>query len=65
MLFGHGSDIYKYENKIIADFSSNIWYNGISDELVKYLQGQIRNIIHYPEPDASSLAEKLADQNNV
>ena len=65
MLFGHGSDIYKYQKTIIADFSSNVWYKGIPAELVKHLRNQIQNIIHYPEPDAGSLSDKIAQLHGI
>ncbi len=70
MLHGHGNDIYKYRNKIIADFSSNVVYGGISKELEQHLIENIKNIANYPEPDAESLKSKIAafynlDYNNV
>lgn len=70
MLKGHGSDIHSYKFPIIADFSSNVWYEGISVGLTNHLNDKIHNIIHYPSPDADKLSGKIAklhdiDYNNV
>lgn len=65
MLFGHGSDLYKYQREIVADFSSNVWYKGMPEQLVRHLENQIQKIVHYPEPDAGSLSEKLAQLHGV
>lgn len=60
MLFGHGSDIYKHKGKIVADFSSNVWYKGLPNGLTEKLTKSIQELVHYPEPDAGALANKLA-----
>lgn len=66
MLNGHGDDIYKYgKNKIVTNFSSNI-YNGYDwSELDKYLCSVIPSIHSYPEPDAYSLISLLSLHHNV
>ncbi len=64
MIHGHGNDLYKYNN-IIADFSSNIWYKGLSAGLSEYLKNNINRITHYPEPDAKELADKIAKLHNI
>jgi threonine-phosphate decarboxylase len=70
MLKGHGSDIHSYNSPIIADFSSNVWYEGMPKGLSNHLSEKIQNIIHYPSPDADKLSKKIAhlhgiDNNNV
>ncbi|PID89596.1 MAG: aminotransferase class I/II [Bacteroidia bacterium] len=65
MLFGHGSDIYKFTNKIVADFSSNVWYEGMPDALREHLKNKLSNIEHYPSPDAGELARALADLHQL
>lgn len=65
MLKGHGSDIHSYKFPIIADFSSNVWYEGISVGLTNHLNDKIHNIIHYPSPDAENLSGKIADLHDV
>ena len=61
MIQGHGSDIYKYNGKIIADFSSNVWYKGVPKELMSHLKFKLENIVHYPEPDAGKLACEISN----
>jgi len=65
MLFGHGSDAYKYSRKIIADFSSNIWYKGLPEGLTECLYAEMVKLVHYPEPDAGKLAKKIAEFHDV
>ncbi len=65
MITGHGSDRYKYRQKIIADFSSNVWYKGVPSGLSERLKNSLQDIIHYPEPDAESLSRKIAQKYNL
>ena len=65
MISGHGSDSHNYSQKIIADFSSNVWYKGISEKLINHLKNKLENIIHYPEPNAESLSVKIAKKHNL
>ncbi len=65
MINGHGSDLYNYHQPIIADFSSSIWYEGLNNELETHLKQQISRIIHYPDPAAYQLREKVALHHHV
>lgn len=65
MLKGHGSDLHNYSAKIIADFSSNVWYEGLPEGLSDFLSDKIKNLIHYPSPDAEELSVKIANLHNV
>ena len=65
MIHGHGSDTYHYEQKIVADFSSNVWYKGPPGELKKHLQASLNTISRYPNPSGSDLGSKLADYFNI
>lgn len=65
MIHGHGSDLYNQTHPIIADFSSNVWYKGLSDGLLQHLNAKIKEVIHYPEPDAASVAKAIAEIHNV
>jgi len=62
MISGHGSDRHKYLQEIIADFSSNVWYKGAPVQLISHLQKKVKNIIHYPEPNAEKLSLKIANR---
>ena len=60
MLHGHGNDGYNYSSHIVADFSSNVWFEGPPPELLKHLQENISAVDHYPEPEGGTLQEKVA-----
>ncbi len=65
MLKGHGDDIHNFSGKIRLNFSSNVWHGGPSGDLLQYLQSNIVNIGHYPEPEADSLKNELAKYHRV
>lgn len=70
MIQGHGNDIHQYNCNIKADFSSNVWYKGTSDELRDVLTNSITDLRNYPEADSSKLRTAIADyyrisRNNV
>lgn len=49
MLKGHGDNAYQYNSKIIADFSSNVYFKGTAKGLTKHLNRHLFNIGNYPE----------------
>ena len=65
MLHGHGSDQYRYAEKIQADFSSNVWYEGFPNQLIEVIQQHVPQLVHYPEAEAESLQQQLADLHKV
>jgi threonine-phosphate decarboxylase len=60
MLHGHGDDGYQYEQSILANFSSNIWFGGKSEKLKKHLFENWDKIHSYPEAAAESLVDALS-----
>lgn len=65
MIQGHGDDIYSYKQEIKINFSSNVYNKQDMSDLEEYLRSKIDLIHSYPEPDASSLAELLADKHEI
>ncbi len=65
MINGHGNDSYRYKHKIIADFSTNVFYKGIPKPLEAHLSKSIPGILNYPEPDAKRLQDKIAGFHNL
>ncbi len=65
MLHGHGNDKYRFANKIIADFSSNVWYKSLPDWFYKKLGDALKNTIDYPHPQASDLVNELSLFHNI
>lgn len=65
MMYGHGNELSLYDSEIIVDFSSNVSFEPVSPELLKYLTSQLSCIKHYPEPDAASLKNKLSKHHRI
>lgn len=65
MINGHGDDIYKYRDKILINFSSNIYAKQDMSALHDFLRAQLRKVHSYPEPDAHSLKILLAKKNQI
>ncbi len=65
MISGHGDDRFRYQQPVIADFSSNVWFGGTPHELISHLQQNLHLISNYPEPDAADLCRKIAVPHNV
>lgn len=65
MIDGHGDDIYTHGKKIVSNFSSNIRSGQDLSALQNHLCAHISAIHSYPEPDASSLVELLAEKYRV
>lgn len=65
MIHGHGNDGYRYKKNLVADFSSNVWFEGTPEPLLSHLQTSLPAIAQYPEPDAGSLKEKIAEKYNL
>ncbi|MBO9613474.1 MAG: aminotransferase class I/II-fold pyridoxal phosphate-dependent enzyme [Dyadobacter sp.] len=65
MLHGHGDDGYRYGSKIIADFSTNVWYGGEPGGLKAYVFERWSEVNRYPEVLAESLREKIAKHHQM
>ncbi len=65
MIYGHGDDRYQYDIDFKANFSSNVWYQKTSKELLQYLQKQLSEITNYPDPNADELVEKIASHHQL
>lgn len=61
MIHGHGSDRHLYTKAIKADFSSNVWYQGLPKGLAEHLYSKMQDLCHYPEPDAAQISKRIAD----
>lgn len=61
MLHGHGDDGYRFDIKIKADFSTNVWHGGEPSNLKKYLFERWSIINRYPEVLAETLGKKISN----
>jgi len=65
MLFGHGDDVGAGKDRVVGNFSSNVWYDGYCNDLKQVVVAAIEQISCYPEPDAHSLRMLLAAKRGV
>jgi threonine-phosphate decarboxylase len=65
MLYGHGDNGYQYGRRIVADFSSNVWYGGEPAGLKEHLFRQWELVNRYPEVLAEQLAEKVSRHHGL
>lgn len=65
MLQGHGDDAYRYNQKIIADFSTNVWYGGEPAGLKEHIFQQWHVLNKYPEVQAESLALSISKHHQL
>ncbi len=65
MIHGHGDDSYRYTVNFKANFSSNVWFEGTSEKLLKHLTKQLPLIAKYPAPSADSLVKKIKDHHSI
>jgi len=62
MINGHGDE---YMGELEANFSSNVWYGADNSALYKHLHSQMHTIERYPDTEAGSLKQVLADINKI
>lgn len=62
MINGHGDE---YMGELVANFSSNVWYGADNSALYKHLYSQMYTIERYPDTEAGSLKQLLAQKNQV
>lgn len=60
MLNGHGDDRYLFGKTITADFSSNVYYKGVSEGLQQQLIDSLLKVNNYPEANGQSLQKALS-----
>lgn len=65
MIQGHGDDIYNSPAKVIANFSTNVWYGANVCVLRKLIEEKAETVLHYPEPDAASFREVVATYHGL
>lgn len=67
----HGGDIYRameelsLKNEELLDFSANINPLGPPKGVFEEIQSQLKMLIHYPEPYARALRERLAEKLSI
>lgn len=65
MIYGHGDDGYRYAIPFKANFSSNIWHEGTSEQLLSHLRAQLPSIANYPTPNADVVTQQVANYHRL
>jgi threonine-phosphate decarboxylase len=65
MIYGHGDDLYNFGSSIGANFSSNVWPGGPDPRVIEAMQRSIAQVKNYPEPNADSIRQKLAERYSL
>ncbi|OQP62631.1 class I and II aminotransferase [Niastella vici] len=65
MLQGHGDDAYRYQQKMRANFSTNVWYGREPAGLQEHIFAHWPVINQYPEVQAESLARKISRHHGL
>ncbi|MBI4687289.1 MAG: threonine-phosphate decarboxylase [Nitrospirae bacterium] len=71
MQAGHGGNIYTASEELgiaaqkIIDFSASINPLGVSKEIRSEIKKYINSLIHYPDPEAAELRERLGEYHRI
>lgn len=65
MIYGHGDDLYNFDSKIVANFSSNVWPAGPDARVLETMQRSVALVKNYPEPNADTIRYKLANRYSL
>ncbi len=65
MIEGHGDDIYRYNDLVKTNFSSNVFQHAELTLLKDYLDSHFHLIANYPEPQPRSLEKLIAEKENI
>ena len=65
MIDGHGDDIYRYDDLVKMNFSSNIFQHTDHTALKQHLMERFDVVGNYPEPQARHLEKMIAQQEGI
>ncbi len=65
MINGHGNDIHRYENKVVVDFSTNVFNNPKTENIIGFLKKNVEAVRNYPDCNCTALRNKFARHYNV
>lgn len=64
MIYGHGDDLFKYNN-VEINFSTNIFNHFSHSRLFSFLASNLKTITSYPEPTPISLEKAIAERLGI
>ncbi len=65
MIEGHGDDIYRYDDLVKLNFSSNIFQHADLSALKEHLTEHFDVVNSYPEPQPRSLEQLIAEKEGI
>ena len=65
MIEGHGDDIYRYDDLVKVNFSSNVYRHSDLSGLKEHLMARFDMLSNYPEPQPHSLEKLIALQEGI
>ncbi len=65
MITGHGDDIYRYDDLVKVNFSSNVYNGATLAPLKEFMAEHIDLLTNYPEPEPRSLEKLIARQEGI
>lgn len=65
MIKGHGNNIFDYNMEIIVDFSSNVFNNPCTINVIDYLKNELNCIRNYPDSNCTTLRKKISNSLNI
>ncbi len=65
MIEGHGDDIYRYDDLLKINFSSNIYQHADHTKLKQHLMDMFDIVSNYPEPEPKSLEKLIAQKEGI
>ncbi len=65
MIEGHGDDIYRYDDLVKTNFSSNVYQHADLTALKEHLASCFHLIANYPEPQPRSLEKLIAQKEGI
>jgi len=65
MIEGHGDDVYRYDDLVKVNFSSNVYQHVDYTELKQHLISRFDVVANYPEPEPRSLEKLIAQKEGI
>lgn len=65
MIEGHGDDIYRYDDLVKMNFSSNVYQHADHTKLKEHLMAHFDVVSNYPEPQPRSLEKLIALKEGI
>lgn len=64
--YGHGDDLHRYKETVFkGNFSSNVWYKGAPESLIRFLKEKISTIESYPAPNAEEVSFLIEKHHHI